>query len=417
MDNNTLLLILLEICLIIGLARLMGLIFNKFKQPPVIGEIIAGIMLGPSLLGWISPDAMNAIFPDSTRPFLSLLSQIGLIFYMFLVGLELNPKYLKNKLKLAVITSNVSILLPFLLGGILSFFVLYQLNDLSQVSLLSFTLFIGAAMSITAFPVLARIITDSHLAKTPLGTLALTCASVDDISAWCLLAIAIAVTRTNNIISAVPTLMGIALYSIFMVTIGHKLLRQLLRNYNQAKQLEQWLLTALYILVILSSVFTEWIGIDVIFGGFIVGAIIPKNTNLSEVLTTRTQDFVETFLLPIFFAYSGLSTQLGLLNKPYLWGICLLVILAAISGKYGGVYLVTRHFGVNKRESKALGWLMNTRGLTELIILNVGLKLKVISPVIFTVFVIMALVTTIITSPLLEWVYPKRLIAVEPESN
>lgn len=406
MDTNTLLLILANIIVIIGLARLIGLLFARFQQPPVIGEIIAGIMLGPSLLGLLSPALEKSFFPATTQPFLYLLSEIGLIFYMFLVGLELNPQYLRQKLKVAILTSNVSIFFPFVLGIVLSFFVLYSLNQPNKTSFIPFALFIGAAMSITAFPVLARILKDTGLDKTPLGTLGLTCASVDDISAWCLLAIAIAVTRTDNIFGAFPTLLGIIVYTVFMVTLGRKFFKYILRNYGQKNYLSQGLLTFIYIMVILSAMLTEWIGIDVIFGGFILGAILPKNTNLSKELATKTEDFVSTFLLPIFFAYSGLSTDLGLLNKPYLWAVCALVVAAAIAGKYCGVYVTTRALGVEKQEAKALGWLMNTRGLTELIILNVGLKLGVISPVIFTMFVIMAIITTIITSPLVVKIYP-----------
>ncbi|AIE75255.1 MULTISPECIES: cation:proton antiporter [unclassified Synechocystis] len=406
MDNNTLLLILANIIIIIGLARLIGLLFGRFQQPPVIGEIIAGIMLGPSLLGLLSPAVEKSLFPPTTQPFLYLLSEIGLIFYMFLVGLELNPQHLRQKLKVAILTSNVSILFPFILGIALSSAILYSLNQPNQTSFIPFALFIGSAMSITAFPVLARILKDTGLDKTPLGTLGLTCASVDDISAWCLLAIAIAATRTNNILGAVPTLLGIIVYTVFMVTLGRKFFKYILRNYGQKNYLSQGLLTFIYIAVILSAMLTEWIGIDVIFGGFILGAILPKNTNLSKELTTKTEDFVSTFLLPIFFAYSGLSTDLGLLNNPTLWAVCALVVTAAIAGKYGGVYLTTRALGVEKQEAKALGWLMNTRGLTELIILNVGLKLGVISPVIFTIFVIMAIVTTLITSPLVTRIYP-----------
>ncbi|MEB3191894.1 MAG: cation:proton antiporter [Snowella sp.] len=416
MNNNTLLLILLEIATIIGLARLVGLLFFYFKQPQVMGEIVAGIMLGPSLLGWIAPNFFKTLFPSTTTPFLYLLSQIGLIFFMFLVGLELNPKYLRHKLKIAILTSNISILLPFILGVILAFTILYKINNLSQVSFVAFALFVGAAMSITAFPVLARILTDKKLAQTPLGTLALTCASVDDISAWCLLAIAITVTRTNNVLGAIPTILYIGIYGTVMIVFGRKVLKRLVRSYDRTGQLEQWLLTLIYIAVILSAVMTEWIGIDVIFGGFLLGAVMPKNIGLTNDLTAKTEDFVSTFLLPIFFAYSGLNTQFNLLNTPYLWGICGLVILAAIVGKYVGVYGTTRFYGVEKREAQALGWLMNTRGLTELIILNVGLQLKVISPVIFTMFVIMALVTTLITSPLVEWVYPKSLVMADNQS-
>lgn len=417
MDTKTLLLILLQIVLIIGLARLVGLLFARFHQPPVIGEIIAGIMLGPSLLGMLSNSLEKTLFPTSTQPFLYLLSQIGLIFYMFLVGLELNLQNLKKQAKVAILISNVSIFCPFILGVILAFFSLYALNQPNSTAFLPFAFFIGASMSITAFPVLARILTDTGLAKTPLGALGLTCASVDDISAWCLLAIAIAITRTNHIAEAIPTLFGISVYILVMFTFGQKMFKYALRSYDKTEYLNQGLLTFIYIVVILSAMLTEWVGIDVIFGGFIIGVILPKNNNLSKELTEKTEEFVSIFLLPIFFAYSGLSTDLSLLNRPYLWGICVLVIIVAIVGKYGGVYLASKFLGINSQEGKALGWLMNTRGLTELIILNVGLKLGVISPVIFTLFVIMAIVTTIIASPLLTKTYPVPSLAANHQTE
>ena len=292
MDTQTLLLVLVEIAVIIGLARVMGMLFARFKQPPVIGEICAGIMLGPSFLGMLSPESLTVLFPSSTLPYLFLLSQIGLIFYMFLVGLELNPKFLSGKLKIAAGISNVSIILPFSLGFILADFVLYRLNQPSPALFLPFALFVGSAMSITAFPVLARILTDKGLTQTALGSMALTCASIDDISAWCLLAIAIAVTRTDSITTAIPILFGVASYVIFMMTAGRRFAKQVLGNYVQSGSIQQGLLTFIYIAVILSAVITEWIGIDVIFGGFILGVIIPKNNNLSAELKNKTEDFV-----------------------------------------------------------------------------------------------------------------------------
>ncbi len=415
MTNNQLILVLLQVSLIIGLSRIIGNLFSRFKQPSVIGEIIAGIMLGPSLLGWCFPRFSPQLFPSESLPFLYLISQVGLIFFMFLVGLELNPQHLRGKIKTAIAVSNISIILPFILGVILSFIWLYPLNDNSQISLIAFALFIGSAMSITAFPVLARIITDNNLQNTPLGTLALTCASVDDIMAWSLLAVAIAVTRTNSILAAIPTILGISVYGFLMLTVGRKILKPITRQYKKTGQVSREILTLIYIGVLLSAVITDLIGIDVIFGGFLLGAIIPKNQGFIEELIQKTEDFVSTFMLPIFFAYSGLNTQIGLLNTPYLWLMTVVIILAAIIGKYFGAYGAARFWGVGNREASALGWLMNTRGLTELIILNVGLKLKVISPEIFTMFVIMALATTIMGSPLLEWTYPKHLIAGEVE--
>jgi Kef-type K+ transport system membrane component KefB len=274
--------------------------------------------------------------------------------------------------------------------------------------MLAFTLFIGAAMSVTAFPVLARIITDRNLQQTPLGSLALTCASIDDICAWLLLAAAIAVTRTDSMEAALPTAIYLVVFILLMVTVGRKLMRRVARYYNQAEDLPQWLLTLIFICVLLSAIVTEWIGIDVIFGGFLLGVMMPKNARFTEELMAKTQTFMATFLLPIFFAYSGLNTHFGLVNTAWLWAVSLMVMAAAIIGKYCGVYVAARSCGVDQAQAKALGWLMNTRGLTELIVLNIGLKLKVISPVVFSIFVMMALVTTIMASPLVERVYSQR---------
>lgn len=416
MKLDTVVLVLIEILIVIGLSRLVGLAFRRIKQPLVIGEIVAGIMLGPSLLGLIAPEWATALFPAQAIPFLGVLSQIGLIFFMFLIGLELDPKYLKSHLDVAVMTSHVSILVPFSLGTLLSL-LLYPLVSNDSVSFTAFALFLGAAMSITAFPVLARIITENNLQGTRLGTLALTCAAVDDVTAWCLLALAIAVARTGSMVGAIPTILGAALFIGVMLTIGRRFLKNLATVYDRAGRLNQFVLAGIYMGVVASALITETIGIHLIFGAFLVGAIMPKHAGLTRELAQKTEDFVLTFLLPIFFAYSGLRTQIGLLNRPVLWLLCAAVLAVAIVGKYVGTYVAARYLGVNRREASALGWLMNTRGLTELIVLNIGLSLNVISPLLFTMLVIMALVTTFMTSPLLELVYPKRLIqqdVVEP---
>jgi Kef-type K+ transport system membrane component KefB len=399
--------VLIEILIVIGGSRLVGWGFRSIKQPLVIGEIVAGIALGPSLLGWLAPDLARALFPVATIPFLNVLSQIGLIFFMFLIGLELDPKYLRGNLKTAVITSSVSIILPFSMAIFLASFI-YPILSPPSVSILAFTLFLGAAMSITAFPVLARIITESNLQNTRLGTLALTCAAVDDVIAWCLLAVAIAVTRTNNFVEALPTILFTALYIGAMLTVGRWLLKILATHYHRTNKLSQLMLAAIYMGVVTSALITEAIGIHLIFGAFLIGAAMPKDPNLVREVAEKTEDFVLIFLLPIFFAYSGLKTQVGLLNTPELWLLTLLILAVAISGKYVGTYYAARSCKIDKREASALGWLMNTRGLTELIVLNIGLELGVISPVLFTMLVIMALVTTFMTSPLLEWTYPRQ---------
>ncbi|QLE50913.1 sodium:proton antiporter [Nostoc sp. C057] len=410
-------LVLVEVLIIIGLSRLVGLAFRSIKQPLVIGEIVAGIMLGPSLFGLVAPHLAVTLFPPETIPFLNVLSQVGLIFFMFLIGLELNPKYLSGQLEVAVLTSHVSILVPFSLGTLLAA-ILYPLVSNASVSFTAFALFLGAAMSITAFPVLARIITENNLQGTRLGTLALTCAAVDDVTAWCLLAVAIAVARTGDFAGAIPTIIASIVYIGLMLTAGRWFLQRLARHYLRAGRLSQLLLAGIYMAVVASALITELIGIHLIFGAFLLGAAMPKNEDLVRELAIKTEDFVLIFLLPIFFAYSGLKTQIGLLNRPELWLLCALVLGVAIAGKYVGTYVAARVSGISKREASALGWLMNTRGLTELIVLNIGLELGVISPLIFTMLVIMALVTTFMTSPLLEWTYPKKLIRldmVEPE--
>jgi Kef-type K+ transport system membrane component KefB/nucleotide-binding universal stress UspA family protein len=405
-------LILIELLVVIGLSRIVGLGFERIKQPLVIGEIVAGIMLGPSLLGWLAPAWKAALFPAEALPSLGVLAQVGLIFFMFLIGLELNPKYLQGNLNVAVLISHVSILVPFSLGSLLAL-LLYPLVSNGDVSFTAFALFLGAAMSITAFPVLARIITENNLQRSRLGTLALTCAAVDDVTAWCVLALAIAVTRTNSMAGAVPTILYSILYIGVMVTVGQKFLKNLSRYYDRRGKLPQILVAMIYMAVVASALITETIGIHFIFGAFLLGAVMPKNAGLTRELAEKTEDFVLVFLLPLFFAYSGLKTEIGLLNTPDKWLLCLAVIGVAIIGKYVGTYLAARVSGIDKREAAALGWLMNTRGLTELIVLNIGLELKVISPLLFTMLVIMALVTTFMTSPLLEWIYPKRLIRLD----
>jgi Kef-type K+ transport system membrane component KefB/nucleotide-binding universal stress UspA family protein len=405
-------LVLVEVLIVIALSRLVGLGFRWIKQPQVIGEIVAGIMLGPSLFGLVAPDLAAAVFPAEAVPFLNVLSEIGLIFFMFLIGLELNPKYLKSNLNTAILTSHVSILVPFSLGSLLAL-LLYPIVSNNSVSFTAFALFLGAAMSITAFPVLARIITEHNLQNTKLGTLALTCAAVDDVTAWCLLAVAIAVTRTNSMVGALPTIFESLIYIVFMLTVVRWFLQRLSKQYNRTGRLTQLVLAGIYMGVVASALITEWIGIHLIFGAFLLGVAMPKNAGLTRELAEKTEDFVLIFLLPIFFAYSGLRTQIGLLNTPELWLLCAAVLGVAIIGKYVGTYAAARVCGISNREASALGWMMNTRGLTELIVLNIGLSLGVISPLLFTMLVIMALVTTFMTSPLLEWTYPKRLIRLD----
>lgn len=403
MPGETLLHLLLQIALIIGAARLMGSLFRRLGQPPVMGEIVAGILLGPSLFGWLSPAGFAAMFPRTTQPYLVLLAELGLIFYMFLVGLEFDATHLRQRLRVAVLVSNAGIVLPFALGVVLAVTVLHPLNQADTgVDVVSFALFTGVAMAITAFPVLARILSDRGWVATPLGTLALTCASVDDVSAWCLLAVTIAVTRTGTFLGALPTIAGIAAFAVAMLLVAPRLFRPLLRRFERRGTLDPTLLTCVYILVLLTATATAAIGIDVIFGGFLLGVVLPRNPAFREALRIRTDDFVSLVLLPIFFATSGLQTRIGLVDQPELWAAGALIILVAVAGKFLGAWGTARLMGIAPLEAWNLGWLMNTRGLTELVILNIALRLGVISPLIFTLFVLMALVTTLMAAPLLR---------------
>lgn len=389
--------ILLDTLIIIGCARLVGSLFRRFNLPSVVGEIAAGIILGPSLLGWLFPGFSAFLFPTDLLPALNVLSQTGLVFFLFIAGMELKPEYLKGQLRVAIFTSNCSILLPLGLGIALAP-LLYPLVGNPDVSFAGFALFLGAAMSITALPVLARIVTESHLQTTPLGNLALACAAVDDISAWCLLAVAIAVTRANSFVGALPTILLAVLYVLLMFKVVRNLLQRFSSHYQRTQQLDQTRLALIVIGLLSSALITERIGIHLIFGSFLFGVMMPNDPALKQAISSRIEDFTLVVFLPVFFVYSGLQTQIGLLNTPFLWVLCLAVLLAAVVGKYCGAYAAARFCGVKHRIASDLGWLMNTRGLTELIILNIGLSLKVISPVIFTMLVIMALVTTSMSS-------------------
>jgi Kef-type K+ transport system membrane component KefB len=413
---NLLSLLLVQIAVIIVLSRVVGLLFRRISQPLVIGEIVAGILLGPSFLGLLAPELAAQLFPTASIPYLNILAQLGLIFFMFLVGLELNTEHLRGNGRAALLISHVSIIVPYCLGGVLALF-LYETLSTSDVSLTSFALFMGAAMSITAFPVLARILAERKLNRTALGVLAITCAAVDDVTAWCLLAIVISIVRSGNLLSAIPTVLLAILYIVFMFIVAKPIFTRLYERVERSNSgtLSQGMVALVVVGVLCSSLVTEMIGIHSIFGAFLFGAVLPHGRLFGRELVQKTEDFTIVLLLPVFFAYTGLRTQINLLNSTELWMLCVLIILVACLGKFGGATLSARVAGIPWRESAALGILMNTRGLMELIILNIGLDLGVISPTLFTMMVIMALVTTFATSPLLAWIAPRgSFIPEEP---
>jgi len=390
---------------ILLLGRWLGKMFVHFGQPRVIGEIVAGIMLGPSLLGWISPAAMHFVLPAEVGPYLGIIAEIGVILYMFLVGLDFNAGLLRSRAHATVAISHASIVAPFLLGTVLALWLYPHLAP-SSVPFTSFSLFMGVAMSITAFPVLARILTDRHLENTELGVVALGCAAADDVTAWCLLAFVVGVAQAK-LGGAVQTVVFALLFILFMLAVIRPLAIRFLDKSaapQPPRRMAVWVLVAL----LLSALAAERIGIHAIFGAFLLGAIIPHDADVALDFRHKLEDIVKILLLPAFFAYTGMRTQIGLVSGAEAWLFTAVIILVATLGKFGGTLVAARCTGLDWRLSASLGILMNTRGLMELIVLNIGLELGVISPKLFAMMVIMALVTTLATTPVLHFLTSAR---------
>jgi Kef-type K+ transport system membrane component KefB/nucleotide-binding universal stress UspA family protein len=412
--HDLVLLLIVQVALILALSRLIGVLFQRMNQPQVVGEMLAGIMLGPSLFGWLFPEASAAVFPPASIVYLNVLSQVGVIFFLFLVGLELDPKLMRNRGHAAVVISHVSIVAPFLLGTALTLLLFSRLfNDSPHMQFRSVALFIGASMSITAFPVLARILTERNLHKTKVGAVTITCAAVDDVTAWCLLALVIGIARAKGISSGLYTAGWATIYVAVMFLVVRPFLRRLQQVHERQQRLSQTMVGVILLMVLVSSYITEVIGIHALFGAFLLGAMMPKGSAFVHALTEKLEDFTVVFLLPIFFAYTGLKTRIGVLDSAEMWMYCGLVILVACAGKFGGSTLAARACGMPWREAGAIGILMNTRGLMELVMLNVGRELGVITDAVFAMMVIMALVTTALTTPILHWVYPRKLMEQE----
>lgn len=401
--QHPLAILILQILTIILIARLFGWMMNKIGQPTVIGEIVAGIVLGPSLLGLFFPQFSNFLFPVDSLDNLQFLSQIGLILFMFIIGMELDVGILKRSAHDAIVVSHASIIFPYFLGVVLAYF-LYQNFAPDTISFTAFALFIGIAMSITAFPVLARIIQERDLTKDHLGTLAITCAAVDDVTAWSLLAVVIAIVKAGDITSALLTIILSIAYVIFMLFVVKRLLNKIAQTHFTRETVNKPILAVLFGILLLSSYMTEVIGIHALFGAFMAGVIIPANQSFRRVLAEKIEDFSLVFLLPLFFVFTGLRTQIGLLNNPDLWIVCLIIIAVAIAGKFFGSAIAAKFVGQSWRDSLVLGALMNTRGLMELVVLNIGYDLGVLTPEVFTMLVLMALITTFMTGPSISFI-------------
>jgi Kef-type K+ transport system membrane component KefB len=409
-------LLLLQVMVIVLAARLLGSAFQRIGQPPVIGEMVAGILLGPSLLGLVAPVAQEFLFPaDSLGP-LQILSQIGVILFMFVVGIELDVELLRKKANAAVLVSHASIVVPFFLGAVCALF-LYQAVAPAGIPFSGFALFLGVSMSITAFPVLARIIEERGLSRTVLGSTAITCAAVDDVTAWCLLAVVVAIVSAEGIGAALVTI-GLSLLFIgFMLFVIRPRIARWRAEGVQGPIGTTGVLAVILSFVFASALATEVIGIHALFGAFLAGVCMPTEPALRQFLRERIEMFSSVFLLPLFFAFTGLRTQIGLLDDWTSWLLCAGVVLVAIAGKLGGSMLAARWTGMGWGDSFALGALMNTRGLVELIVLNIGYDLGILSPRIFTIMVLMALLTTFMTGPLLALVEAVRHHGLEGASS
>src|SRR6266540_2373403 len=401
--------LMLAVAAVIFAARFLGAVLVKAGQPQVMGEVLAGILLGPTLLGAVAPEVKDYIFPGDIVPLISAASQIGLAFYLFLVGMELDPRMLRERIGQAAFISNTSVAFPLALG-LLAALPIYEILA-PDTDYVPFALFMGVSMSVTALPVLARILSERRMLKRPVGALAMTSAAIDDVTAWGLLALATAVAGTGSSLDALGVVGLAGVFTAAMIFIGRPLLGRVSAAYDEAGRVPALWLGVIFVSVLLSAYVSQQIGIAAIFGAFVMGLIMPRHAGLTDDVTRRIEDFVVTVLLPLFFVVTGLRTEIGLLNRPILWAITLGLIAVAIAGKWLGAMAAARYGGFGWRDSAAV------RALTELIVLNVGLDLGLISSTLFTMLVVMALVTTFMAGPALRLLDPRGELGTSPEEE
>jgi Kef-type K+ transport system membrane component KefB len=402
--------LLLQIIVIIAFARLFGYLFKKIGQPAVIGEIVAGIVLGPSIVGAYFPEINHFLFPAASLSTLSFLSQIGLILFMFIIGMELDLKAIGKQAYGAVIISHASIIIPYTLGVGLAYYIYHEYAP-ANITFLSFALFMGISMSITAFPVLARILQEKGLTRSRLGAMALTCAAADDLTAWCILAAVIALVKSGSSFSVLYTILLAIVYVLVMLKLVRPFLEKLSTVYESREKRRTPIIALFFILLIVSSYITSVIGIHALFGAFMAGVIMPSSFSFRKIVIDKIEDVSIILLLPLFFVITGLRTQIGLINEGHLWITFGWILLVAVAGKFGGSALAARMVGQSWKDSLSIGVLMNTRGLMQLIVLNIGYDLGILTPEIFAMMVLMALVTTFMTGPamdLINWLMPEK---------
>src|ERR1041384_3291888 len=377
-------LLIAQILAILVAARLIGWLFRKIHQPRVIGEMVAGILLGPSLLGWVAPNLHGILFPPASLGHLSSLSYVGLLVFMFLVGLELDLRQLRKLGRAAVITSQVSIILPFAFGSLFALYLYPRLSD-QNVSIIGFVLFMGAAMSVTAFPVLARI-------------LVIVRSSTSALPLWLMLT-------------------GLGAFVLLMLFVVRRLLRGLTLLYENRRGLTADMIAIVFLLILTSGLITESLGVHALFGAFLAGVVMPRHTKLSEELSRKLEAVVVVLLLPLYFALTGLRSSIFLISGASMWFYAAVIVVLAVAGKWGGSMIAARMNGMTWRESAAVGVLMNTPGVVELVILNIGLDLGILSPALFSIMVLMALVTTLMTTPLLNWILGKHAFSAQKHTS
>lgn len=399
--ESTIGILLLQIITILIAVRIFGWLFLKIGQPTVIGEIVAGIVLGPSVLGHLFPEVSEFLFRPESLASINILSEFGLILFMFAIGMELDITEVRKKLKETILISHTSTIVPFFFGMLTAYF-LYDTYAHKTTPFLSFSLFVGIAMSITAFPVLARIIQEKGLTRSHLGTITLASAANGDITAWCLLAVVVAIAQAGSMLSATYNILFSFLYILMMFIVVRPFLRVVGHLYHNKEVVNKGLVALMFLLLVISAYLTEILGLHALFGAFIAGVVMPSNVKFRKIMTEKVEDVSLSLLLPLFFVSTGLRTEIGLLNTPELWGICLVFIIVAIAGKFGGALFSARFVGESWKDSFYIGALMNTRGLMELVVLTIGYEMDILPPSVFVMLVLMTLVTTFMTTPLVS---------------